>query len=140
MAAARGLLAIALGFVSAVAAVLGCTAIGVFLFFGGDFAAPPTWWWLLLNLAYTTGAGVLGGWVCAVVARTRPLVHAGVLAGVMLALGSGSGGDSGPATGVPAWYGTTVTLLGAFGVLAGAYLRTRRSPEPADSGASTLSL
>lgn len=124
--AGRSFLAVLAGLASAVAIVMGATALGVLLFFGGDFAAAPTPAWLTVNLGYTALAGAVGGWIGARLAPRYPVAHATVIAVVMVAMGSG-GEAADRAVGVPAWYGAAVTLLGAGGTLAGGLVQRRRA-------------
>ena len=112
------------GLGAATVVVVVMTWVAVVLMFGGDMTADPTTPYLAINLAYSFGAAVLGGWVAARIAAHRPFLHAGIVAAVMLVLAVlGDGGP--PDAGVPAWYGPGVGTLGAAGALVGGWLRVR---------------
>lgn len=82
----------------------------------------PTTGYLLLNLVGSvlaaTLAGMVGGWI------GRSVIAPAILAVLILALGLAAGAQA--AAGQPGWYPTAVTVLGAGGVLMGAYLAPRR--------------
>ena len=121
------------GLVAAVSIVAAATALGVLLFFGGDFTAPPTPGWLGANLTYTTLAGVVGGWVAHRLAPRYPLVHAAAVALLIVGMSQG-GGQAEAGSGVPAWYGATVTVLGALGAAGGGILRSWSTRRRARTG------
>lgn len=117
----RSVLGVLAGLVTAVALVVALTALAVFVVFGGDFAARPTPPYLVVNLSYTFGAAVVGGWLAGRIAGRRPLLHGAVLAALMLLL-SGTGGGAPPTPGVPEWYVPAVSFLGPAGALCGGLL------------------
>ena len=121
--AGRSLLAVLAGFAAAVVIVMVATAVGVLLFFGGDFTAAPTPTWIAVNLTYTGLAGGVGGWLAARLAPRHPVAHAVGVALIMVGMSLG-GGEAAPTAGVPAWYGTAVTVLGGGGAVAGGLLRS----------------
>lgn len=116
--------AVLLGLVTAGVVVLALTAVAVWLFFGGDYRADPTPAYIGVNLAYSLGAGVLGGWVAARVAGRAPLVHGVALAVAMVAV---SFLGTGQETTAPPWYDTTATAMGALGALLGSWITAVRS-------------
>lgn len=123
--------AVLLGLVTAGVVVLALTAVAVWIFFGGDYQAEPTPAYMGVNLAYSLGAGVLGGWVAARVAGRAPLLHGAALAVAMALLSLLSTGQD---TTAPSWYGTAVTVVGALGALLGAWITAARpGREPAGS-------
>lgn len=88
----------------------------------------PTVALLAVNLAYSFGAAVLGGWLAAYLAPRAPFAHAVALAVVAAAmalpgiLGGGSPGQ-------PAWYPAVLAALAIGGILLGGRL-TRRPHAP----------
>lgn len=82
----------------------------------------PTTGYLLLNLVGSvlaaTLAGMVGGWI------GRSFIAPAILAVLILALGLAAGAQA--AAGQPGWYPLAVTVLGAVGVLLGAWLAPRR--------------
>lgn len=78
---------------------------GKYVRLGGDMTASPTAACLAVNLAYTFGAAVLGGWVAGLVAKRQELLHGAAMAALMLllSLGGGGGGQPDAASGVPGW-------------------------------------
>ena len=126
--ALRSVGAVLAGLVAAGATVMLLTAAAVLLFFDGDFSAPPTGPYVTVNLAYTFGAGALGGWVTARLAARSEVIHGVALAALMVVL-TLVGGTGGGAVGVPAWYDTAVMVLGPLGVLGGA-LAVALKPDP----------
>lgn len=116
--------AVLLGLVTAGVVVLALTAVAVWLFFGGDYQADPSPAYIAVNLAYSLGAGVAGGWVAARVAGRAPLVHGVALAVAMVAV---SFLGTSQETTAPPWYDTTATAMGALGALLGAWITAVRS-------------
>lgn len=126
----RTLGALIAGLLAAALTVAALTVVAVWIFFGGDWSGPPTAPYLAVNLGYTFGGGLLGGWLAGLVAGRRPLLHGLGLAVIMLVLSLG-GGQPDPGSGIPAWYGGAVGLVGAAGAVTGAWLRERRGPAAA---------
>ena len=131
MSLLRSVAAVVLGMLAATVTVMVLTWLAVLLMLGGDMTAAPTTPYLAVNLAYSFGAAALGGWVTARIAARRPVLHAAILAALMLVL-TGFG-DGSPEPGVPAWYAPAIGALGAVGALAGGLLRRHgvRSKAPA---------
>lgn len=85
----------------------------------GPFHGPA--WILWVEIVSGLAVAVLGGYVCALVARRRELLHGLVLAGIVLALGLLSAAmESGMK---PLWSSIAVTAVGVLGVIAGARWR-----------------
>ena len=120
----RSIASVVAGLGVATLVVVLLTWVAVMLMLDGDMTASPTPPYLVINLAYSFGAAVLGGWLAARIAAHQPLLHAGIVAVVMLVLAVLGDGNP-PDAGVPAWYGTVVGTLGAAGALAGGWLRVR---------------
>jgi len=80
----------------------------------GDVPSPA---YLATNLSVSLVAAILGGFVCARIARARELVHAAAAAAVLVALSFVSGADAG--THQPRWYLPVVTTLSVGGILLG---------------------
>lgn len=122
----KSVLAVVAGLAASVVTVVVLTWLAVLLFFGGDMSAEPTPLYLALNVAYSFGAAVLGGWVAARLAPRRGLAHAVAAAVAILLLSfGGSGAEAEGASGVPSWYGTVLSVLAPTGVLLGGWLRVR---------------
>lgn len=120
----RSVLSVVAGLASATLLVVALTWVLVQLMFGGDMTAEPTPVSLGINLAYSFLAAMVGGWVAARIASHKPLLHAGIVAAVMVTLASLGDGNP-PEGGVPEWYGPVVGVIGAVGALLGGYLRVR---------------
>lgn len=84
----------------------------------------PTTGYLLLNLAGSVLAAVLAGMTATRMGRSR--IAPALLAMCILAIGAVAGGQAAQ-DGQPGWYPLTVTLLGAGGVLLGAFLAPRET-------------
>jgi len=89
----------------------------------GSPSSPPTSL-MVLNVAFGIPCAVLGGYVCALIARRAEVMHALVLgivaeamsiASLILQLGS-----------QPLWYGLALVLIVLPSMLAGGYLRANR--------------
>lgn len=119
----RTFLALVSGFVTATLGVLAFTAVSVMVLFGGDMTAEPTAPYLVLNLAYTLGCAVAGGWVAAYVARERLLLHGFLLAAVMISLSIPAAIEGGPQPGQPTWYPWALVLIVGIGAPTGALIR-----------------
>src|SRR5512142_2658031 len=100
----RSLGGIIVGFFTIVVLVLVTTPVAVKLLLK-DPAGRPTAPYLVVNLLFGLLAAAAGGWVAAHVAGRAPLVHAGILGGIILALGLWTAAQGGAArAGQPQWY------------------------------------
>jgi peptidoglycan/LPS O-acetylase OafA/YrhL len=118
--------AIVVGFLVAAILVMLITFVAGYLLvpgFPGDPMAEPTGPYLVANLVGSFLAAVVGGYTTGRIAGRAPLVHAGVLALLMVAMTVASGAEAAP--GQPAWYPLTIAILGAVGALCGGALRLR---------------
>jgi hypothetical protein len=123
----RSVLAVLAGYLTMVVAVTGTLG---FLFLVLNDAFPQTpgpytgpAYVLVIELFVALLAATCGGYVCALVARRKPLHHAAALVGLMLVLGAVSlVGEAGLK---PLWSTLSIVLLSPLGVLAGAWLRGR---------------
>ena len=116
----RSLGGIILGFFTIVVLVLVTTPVAVKLLLK-DPAGRPTAPYLVVNLLFGLLAAAAGGWVAAHLAGRAPLVHAGVLGGIILALGLWTAAQGGAArAGQPTWYAWTLPFVGAAGAVIGA--------------------
>ncbi|HVS14213.1 MAG TPA: hypothetical protein VMV46_09830 [Thermoanaerobaculia bacterium] len=77
------------------------------------------------NVAVSFAAAVLGGWLIARLAPRRPIVHATVLATVLVLLALP--GLENPAPGQPPWYPSVILGIGIAGVAFGALVAGRWS-------------
>jgi hypothetical protein len=121
----RSFLAILAGYVTL---VLGVTSTLAILFFvardafptePGPFAGPS--WVLVVEIISGFAVAVLGGYVCALVARRRELAHGLVLGGAALLLGMLTATmEEGMK---PLWSSIGVALAGAIGIVLGAAWR-----------------
>lgn len=115
----RSLGGIILGFFTVVVLVLVTTPVAVKLLLK-DPAGRPTAPYLFVNLLFGLLAAAAGGWVAAHVAGRAPLVHAGILGGIILALGLWTAAQGGAArAGQPTWYAWTLPFVGAAGAVVG---------------------
>ena len=124
----RSILSVIAGYFTMLIAVTG--ALG-FLFlvafdeFPTDPAAAYTGgaWVLWAELGVSGLAAAAGGYVCAWVARRRPLAHAGALTGLVAVLGIVSAlTDAGLK---PLWSSIGIVLIAIPAIMAGAWLRAR---------------
>ena len=81
----RSVLAVIAGFVMMSIVVIVLTLIAVNAM--GLKSGQPTPGYLVFNVAYSFFAAGAGGFVTALIARVKPVEHAGVLAGIMLVMG-----------------------------------------------------
>lgn len=92
--------------------------------------------YLAANLLISAVAAVAGGWVAGTIGQRASLLHAGVLAGLMLTLSLISLiAEGGAATGQPAWYPYAIALIGPLGALGGGWLQLqwlKSKPPPAN--------
>lgn len=115
----RSLGGIILGFFTIVVLVLVTTPVAVKLLLK-DPAGRPTAPYLVVNLLFGLLSAAAGGWVAAHVAGRAPLVHAGILGGIILALGLWTAAQGGAArAGQPTWYAWTLPFVGAAGAVVG---------------------
>lgn len=121
----RSILAVLAGYVTMVLGVMSTLAI---LFFAardafpkepGPFTGPS--WVLWVEIGSGLLVAVLGGYVCALVARRRELAHGLALGGLGLVLGLLSASMEAGAK--PLWSSIGVSLAGAIGVTLGAAWR-----------------
>lgn len=101
------------------AAVIAGTMAAAALLAGADGAVTASY--LVANLAVSFAAAGTAGWLVARLAPRRPLVHASVLAALIVLLSAP--GLGAPAPGQPAWYPAVILLIGVVGIAAGAALR-----------------
>lgn len=85
--------------------------------FGLKMGDVPSGGYLVTNLSVSFVAAILGGFVCARLARAREFVHAAVAAAVLVALSFVSRADAG--THQPRWYLLVVTMLSVCGIFLG---------------------
>jgi hypothetical protein len=125
---ARSLLAIVAGYLTMLVIVTGSLGF-LFLVFHDAFPREPgpyngPAFVLVLELAFAAIAAIAGGWICALLARRKPLHHAAVLVVAMTVLGLVSA--SVEAGLKPMWSTIALPIVGAIGVLFGAWLRARQ--------------
>lgn len=115
----RSLGGVILGFFTIVILVLVTTPVAVKLLLK-DPSGRPTAPYLLVNLLFGTCSAGVGGWVAAHVAGRAPLVHAGILGGLILLLGVWTAAQGGATrAGQPVWYAWTLPFVGAAGAVVG---------------------
>ena len=91
------------------------------------FARPePSTAYHLAGLLATLLAAAAGGYVTGTVSRVRPVLHAGALAVILVALTSLDWSDA--SAGSPVWSLAGATLLAGLGALVGGWVRLRRGP------------
>ncbi|MDQ6893021.1 MAG: hypothetical protein M3167_10120 [Acidobacteriota bacterium] len=117
----RSILAVVAGFAAMSLLVVIATAVAIRLNPGGRGPVhAPTPTYLVVNLCYSALAAVLGGFLAALLAGRAPLVHAGVLAAVVVAMSLVSmkryAGQQ------PMWYQITLLVLMPTFVLCGGLL------------------
>jgi hypothetical protein len=123
----RSALAVLAGYLTMVVAVTGALGF-LFLVFHDVFPQTPgpytgPTYVLVLELVVALLAAICGGYVCALVARQRPLHHAAALGGLMLALGVVS--IIGEAGMKPMWSTLSIVLASPLAAMSGAWLRGR---------------
>ena len=133
MTIVRSVLAVVAGLAVTMVLVVALTWLAVQLMLGGDWTAAPTPAYLGINLTYSFLAAVAGGWLAARIAARREILHAGVVAVVMLLL-SLAGDANPPEGGVPEWYSPVIGVLGAAGALVGGWLRATALRRRSGSG------
>ncbi|HEU5059974.1 MAG TPA: hypothetical protein VFU21_25760, partial [Kofleriaceae bacterium] len=119
----RAVLAVLAGYLTMFVGVTTLFAFILFVGFGGmpDAGFRPPGWLLWLEVAASPIIALFGGYVCAWIARERPLRHAGALAAVILVMGAVSAAADGGEK--PLWSVIAVPALAAIGALLGARLR-----------------
>ena len=85
----------------------------------------PTVTYMIVNLGYSGVFAVLGGFAAAALAKRAPLIHALILAVIMIGMGialmfSNTGNEE------PGWYSRALLVLGPGGALLGGYLQSLR--------------
>ncbi|HVM12122.1 MAG TPA: hypothetical protein VM638_06580 [Actinomycetota bacterium] len=121
----RSILAVVAGYLAMFIGVSIFFTFVVFFAWGGKLPDPATYttppsWLLYAELAWVPLVSVAGGWVCAFVARSRPMRHAAALVAIMAPLTAVSiVGEWGMK---PVWSLLGVPVLGMAGVLLGARL------------------
>jgi len=146
----RAILSVVVGYVAMFAAIF-LTFSGLYLLLGQDLSFRPGSYepsvlWTVVSFALGLGAAVLGGYVCARIARTA--TPPGVLAGLVLVIGLLSAipvlmaaatpaetrtGEVGNLDAMmkakqPAWVAVANPFVGLVGVLLGARLRRPTAP------------
>jgi hypothetical protein len=121
----RSAIAIVAGYLTMLIGVMAFFAFVVFVAFGGPPGDPKTFeppaWLVALELVVTPILAGLGGYVCAWIARRKPMQHALVLVGVMVVLGVFSVITDRGAK--PLWSSIAVPALGCLAVPVGARVR-----------------
>ena len=119
----RAVLAVLAGYLTMFVGVTTLFAFILFVGFGGmpgpDFRPPA--WLLWLEVVASPLIALVGGYVCAWIARERPLRRAGALAAVILVMGAVSAAADGGEK--PLWSVIALPVLAAAGALLGARLR-----------------
>ncbi len=91
----------------------------------GTIVQPPLAY-LIVNLVLSLVAAIIGGWVAGTIAGREPLLHAGVLSALVLAMSVVSFfamRGLPEAAAQPKWYQLVATILGVGGVLLGGVMR-----------------
>ena len=89
----------------------------------------------ILNLVYSTLYAVLGGYVCAAIAKRNRLKHGLVLAGLVFVLSLASVYiDRGQQ---PVWYQAMLVLLGAPATAMGAWIRAKKDAPATTTAVAT---
>lgn len=122
--------AVLAGFLAATVLVMAATLVATSLMLppsGPGMMPEPTPTYLAVNLAYSVGAAVAGGWLAARLAGRAPLGHGMALGTILLVLGLVAAAlpSDGTKGSQPGWYLYAVALLGWIGATAGGMLRAR---------------
>lgn len=120
--------AVVAGYAVMAAGVLLATIIATRLMLGGSMLDPsirPTPSYLAVNVVYSCAFALLGGYVASSIAAHRRLMHAAILAALIL-LFSFKALVSGPAVGQPAWYSYAIAIGGIACVLVGGIVHAWR--------------
>jgi len=131
----RSVIAVVSGFVVVMVVVIAGTATAAALMIPGgmqaiaNHAASPTPTYLAANLVVSVMAAVLGGWVAARMAPSRPMTHVYALAGLMVMMSLPSLLGYGDTVAMqPDWYRYLLPLVGVGGVLIGGRMRAHAGP------------
>lgn len=121
----RSILAVVAGYIAMVLAVTTFFALSITLIFDGTLGDPksfkPPEWFFYLELGITPLLAMIGGYVCAWIARSHKLQHAFALCGIGLAMGVVTlFADSGMK---PLWSTLGIIVLSTAGILLGARVR-----------------
>ncbi|MDX1661333.1 MAG: hypothetical protein R3326_06035, partial [Gemmatimonadota bacterium] len=106
----RSVLAVLAGLAAMTVVVIAFTMLaGALLYPDRPVTSPvdPSGTWLVVNLAYSTLAAILGGWVAARLARRARFGHAVALALVVVVMSIAGGAAS---TGQPGWYSLAIAV------------------------------
>jgi hypothetical protein len=103
--------------------IFALSAVALFQLSGRDPHAPQPLWFVIASVVYGMGFAGLGGFAAARLAPARPLLHAGVVAGV-LALGAAVSLVASPGAGAT-WSQWTALALMAPSAYLGGHLATR---------------
>jgi len=87
--------------------------------------------YLAANLTLSLLSAIVGGYVCGWIAHSDPLVHAGILAGLLGVLSLTTAVATGAAPGQPTWYPWVIGVIGVSGILVGGYVRLLTNSNPA---------
>jgi hypothetical protein len=116
----RSLAAVVAGFLVLVVLILGSTPILVRILLP-EPGQRPSAAYLIANLLTGFAFAGVGGWVAAHLAPRAPVVHGGVMAAIVLAVGVLTAAQGGAArSGQPPWYAWALPFVGAAGVMIGA--------------------
>jgi len=129
--------------IGAIAAGYLLIAAAIIILFAVTFPDPlatPSRGFMLFSLAYGFVFGILGGYVCGLIAQRAEVKHAAVIAGIgillsILSMALAAGKE-------PLWYQWANMLVLSLAVLLGGWLRTRQrakksSAERTSGGAQT---
>ena len=114
--------AVAAGLLSMFVLVMVGTLVATVLLAGDDGAV--TTGYLIANVAVSAVAAMAGGYVAAWLATHHRILHAAVLAALVVVMAIPGIGN--PAPGQPSWYPPVLMVLGAICVLVGGVLGNRR--------------
>ncbi len=132
----RSVLAIFAGYLTMLVVVTGSIGFLFLIAFDafptepGPYQGPSYVLWL--ELAFSGVAAVAGGYVCAHVARGRPLRHAAILIAVALVLGVVSAVLEAGLK--PLWSSVAIPAVAPLGIWLGAWLRARSHAVPTSEG------
>lgn len=122
----RSLAAVAAGYLTLVLGVTTLFSFIVFVVLRADMSHPgafePPAWLLWVEVVSAPAIALVGGYVCAWIARRKPMQHGLALAGVMAVMSVVSAiREAG--TEKPLWTSIAVGVLGSLAAIAGARLR-----------------
>ena len=119
----RSIASVVIGYLAMAVFVMAGTIFATAVLIPGGFAAAknlsgdPPKNYLYANLLISFAAAVLGGWLCARLAPAHPLIHAIVLAALLLVMSLVSAKSQ--ADRQPSWYPRTIATIGVLGVVLG---------------------